>query len=142
EGAVQLTAHGPLEQARHRLAIVDPDTRAAVAPGKVGEIWAKGAGLATGYYSQPDPTAATFQARTADGDGPWLRTGDLGFEHNGALYLSGRARNLLIVRGRNVHLEDVEDTVADAAAGYQPTGIAVAAAELDHSEQLIAFVES
>ncbi|MBX6766859.1 MAG: fatty acyl-AMP ligase, partial [Actinomadura rubrobrunea] len=97
--------------------IVDPDTRRPVPPGRVGEIWIGGPGLPAGYWENPEATEETFGARTVGGDpddGPYLRSGDLGFVHEGELYVTGRLKDVLIVAGRNHYPQDIEATAEDA----------------------------
>ncbi|MDX3117919.1 fatty acyl-AMP ligase [Streptomyces scabiei] len=85
------------------------DEQGAVLPdGATGEIWLRGPSAAKGYWGRPDVTEETFHARTADGDGPYLRTGDLGAVVDGELYVTGRTKDLLIVHGRNLYPHDIE----------------------------------
>src|SRR5262249_44590523 len=75
------------------IAIVDPHTVRICPPGQVGEIWVVGSHVATGYWNRPEDSALVFEARLADtGDGPFLRTGDLGFQNDGRLYVIGRLK--------------------------------------------------
>lgn len=99
--------------------IVDPVTSRPLDDGHIGEIWVGGDSVADGYLGDPQATADTFAATTADGDGPFLRTGDLGFFQHGELYVTGRAKDLIIVNGRNIHPQDIErlSETADPAAG-------------------------
>src|SRR5262249_5041367 len=97
--------------------IVDPHTRHEVAreDGQtgVGEVWVRWPGVALGYYNNAELTAAVFEARIADTEeGPFLRTGDLGFLDEGTLYLTGRLKEMMIFWGRNVYPQDIEQTVA------------------------------
>jgi myxalamid-type polyketide synthase MxaB len=95
-----------------RLTIVDPATRTECAPDRVGEIWLTGPGVAQGYWRHPEETAATFQAKLADGgEECYLRTGDLGFVHEGDLFIAGRLKDLIVVNGLNHHPQDIELTV-------------------------------
>ena len=94
-----------------RVAIVDPETRTSCAAGELGEIWVAGASLAAGYWGRPDETAETFGATLADsGEGPFLRTGDLGLVHDGELFVADRRKDVIVVRGRNHHPHDIERT--------------------------------
>ncbi|HEY9858613.1 MAG TPA: fatty acyl-AMP ligase, partial [Candidatus Obscuribacterales bacterium] len=89
--------------------IVQPDTCLSCAPDQVGEIWVSGSSVGKGYWNRSQETQETFQAYVADtGAGPFLRTGDLGFLHQGELYITGRAKDLIIVRGRNLYPQDLE----------------------------------
>ncbi|MFF8403454.1 fatty acyl-AMP ligase [Streptomyces sp. NPDC015684] len=109
--------------------IVDPETARTLAPGRVGEIWLRGASVADGYWARPDATAETFGARTAEEAGPagggWLRTGDLGALSDGQLYVTGRLKEMILVNGRNIYPHDVE-AAARAADPVLGTGAAFA----------------
>lgn len=95
-----------------RVAIVDPDTGVECGAGREGEIWVAGPGVAQGYWKRPDATEAVFRAHVSGtADGPYLRTGDLGFLDDGELYVIGRVKDLIIVRGQNHHPEDIESTI-------------------------------
>ncbi|WP_284466951.1 fatty acyl-AMP ligase [Actinomadura madurae] len=101
--------------------IVDPRTRRRLPDGAVGEIWLRGAPMGRGYWNRPELRAEVFEARLADEDaGPagtgWLRTGDLGAVVNGELFVTGRLKEMMIVYGRNIYPQDVEQ----AARGDQP----------------------
>jgi acyl-CoA synthetase (AMP-forming)/AMP-acid ligase II len=102
------------------VAIVDPDTRRALTPGRIGEIWVRGPHVPTGYWNNPAASAETFHA-VIDGDPdtrPHLRTGDLGFvDESGEVYVTGRRKDLLIVRGRNLYPQDLERAAQRAYAG-------------------------
>lgn len=101
--------HGFRDQA---LRIVDPGRWTLAGDGRVGEIWLKSRSIARGYWNRPVETAETFQAYTTDtGEGPFLRTGDLGFVRDGRLYITGRIKELIIINGVNHYPQDVEDTV-------------------------------
>ncbi|MFO0843084.1 MAG: fatty acyl-AMP ligase [Gemmataceae bacterium] len=92
--------------------IVDPDARTPCPDGAVGEVWIAGPSVGAGYWGRPDETAQTFRASLADtGEGPFLRTGDLGFVSDGELFLTGRIKDVIILRGRNHHPQDIEETV-------------------------------
>jgi acyl-CoA synthetase (AMP-forming)/AMP-acid ligase II len=94
------------------LLIVDPDTRRERAPGEVGEIWVAGAHVAHGYWRHPAASADTFGGILADtGAGPFLRTGDIGFVLDGELFISGRIKDVIIIRGQNHYPQDIEATV-------------------------------
>ncbi|WP_163569650.1 AMP-binding protein [Fodinicola feengrottensis] len=105
-----------------RLEIVDPADRVALPPDTVGEVWVAGPSVVRGYWGgAADPSLG---ARLGDDPTPFLRTGDLGFVHNGLLYLSGRIKDLLIVRGRNVQPHEVEDAAQAAHRLIRPGGCA------------------
>jgi acyl-CoA synthetase (AMP-forming)/AMP-acid ligase II len=95
-----------------RVAIVDPQTLRERPPGNVGEIWISGDNIAVGYWNNPDATRTHLRGRLPNGDeGPFLRTGDLGFFHEGELFVTGRLKDLIIIRGRNIHPQDIESSV-------------------------------
>ena len=95
-----------------RVIIVDPETRLECAADRVGEIWVSGGSVAHGYWGAPELSAETFAATLADsGEGPFLRTGDLGFLHSGELFVTGRRKDLIIIRGTNHYPNDIELTV-------------------------------
>lgn len=94
------------------LRIVDPESGAECGPGEVGEIWLAGDHVTAGYWRRPAETAATFGA-TLQGRS-YLRTGDLGTVHDGELYVVGRRKDVVIIRGRNYHPHDIEATVRAA----------------------------
>ncbi|MBR7673000.1 fatty acyl-AMP ligase [Streptomyces daliensis] len=99
--------------------IVDHTTTRPLGEGHVGEIWVRGDSVTNGYLNNPQATVEHFAATTAEGDGPYLRTGDLGFLQEGQLYVTGRAKDLIIVNGRNIHPQDVErlSETTDPATG-------------------------
>ncbi len=79
--------------------------------GQVGELWLRGPNITAGYWQRPEETREIFGATLAQGDGPWLRTGDLAFLHQGELFICGRKKDLIIVRGRNLYPQDIEHSV-------------------------------
>ncbi len=110
-GAATLVGCGR-PQGGQQVIIVDPDTRRPCAADEVGEIWVAGPSVAQGYWGSPEKTAEAFSAYLADtGRGPFLRTGDLGFLRSGELFVTGRRKDLIIIRGSNHYPEDIEITV-------------------------------
>jgi 8-amino-7-oxononanoate synthase len=125
-----------------KIVIADPDTLGACPAGQIGEIWVRGPSMAQGYWRQPEATAATFQARLADtGEGPFLRTGDLGFIVDGELFVTGRVKDLIIVHGVNYHPQDIERTVQQSHSRLRPDCGAVFTVEADGNEQLVLVQE-
>jgi acyl-CoA synthetase (AMP-forming)/AMP-acid ligase II len=106
------------------IVIVDPETLQVLPDGQVGEIWQSGGSVTAGYWGKPELTQETFGARTADGDGPFMRTGDLGFLIEGELFVSGRLKDLIIIRGRNYYPHDIETAVYEDRASLRPGGAA------------------
>lgn len=99
--------------ASERVLVVDPKTRRRCSEGIEGEIWVAGPHVAQGYWRRPGETRAAFNAYLNDnGDGPFLRTGDLGFLLDGQLYVNGRLKELIILHGKNHYPQDIEATVA------------------------------
>lgn len=104
------------------VAVVDPDTGLQAGPDRVGEVWVAGPTVADGYWKRPEETEWVFRARLAGhGDQDFLRTGDLGFLRDGELYVTGRVKDVMVVRGRNHHPQDVEQTAESAHPGLRPT---------------------
>jgi acyl-CoA synthetase (AMP-forming)/AMP-acid ligase II len=108
DGARVLVGSGQtlLEQ---RIVIADPETLSRCRPDEVGEVWVSGPSVARGYWNLPEETERTFNAYLSDtGEGPFLRTGDLGFLHHEQLFVTGRIKDLIIVYGRNLYPQDIE----------------------------------
>ena len=140
------------------IAIVDPETRRRTAADRVGEIWVSGGSVAHGYWNRAAATARDFRARLEDkharledrharledkgyGDRTYLRTGDLGFVLDGELFVTGRLKDLLILRGRNLYPQDVELTAEKAHPALRPGGAAAFSIEIDGEEQLVVAAE-
>ena len=96
--------------------IVDPESLRTVADGGIGEIWVRGAGVAGGYWRDRTATAEVFDAVTADGEGGFLRTGDLGTLLDGRLHVTGRLKDVIVVGGRNLYPQDLEHAVQQISA--------------------------
>ncbi len=129
-----------------RIEIVDPASLRPAQAGAIGEIWVQGSGVADGYWNDPEATAETFGWRMAgDGEqgGPghgaagFLRTGDLGFTTGGELFVVGRLKELVIVRGRNIYPGDIEATVQASHVSLRPGCGAAFAVETDDGEALV-----
>ena len=117
--------------------IVDPEPLNVLAEDQVGEIWLRSASVASGYHNRPVVTAEQFRAQTSDGEGPYLRTGDLGLLHDGELYVTGRLKDLLIANGRNLYPQDIEEFVQDvhpAVAGSRGCAVSV---DVNDAERLV-----
>ncbi|HEX4962422.1 MAG TPA: SDR family NAD(P)-dependent oxidoreductase [Thermoanaerobaculia bacterium] len=121
--------------------IADPETGARCAPGTVGEIWIAGPSVAQGYWNRPEETQATFQAYLTDGGGPFLRTGDLGYLHEGELFVTGRSKDLIIIRGQNHYPQDVERTVEGSHAALRAASGAAFSVEAGGEERLVVVQE-
>jgi acyl-CoA synthetase (AMP-forming)/AMP-acid ligase II len=137
----QLVSLGPPVGVR-RMAIVEPATRTALPEGVVGEVWLAGPDMASGYWQRPEESARVFGARLAGtGDGPFLRTGDLGAIHNGELYLTGRIKDTIIVAGRNYHPQDIELTAESVGDPVRRGGTAAVAIDRPDGECLVVLAE-
>ncbi len=122
--------------------IVDPHTFQVIESGGIGEIWVQSPSVGQGYWQAAVPTANTFGGMTADGQGPFLRTGDLGFLHEGQLYVSGRIKDMIIVRGVNRYPQDIEQTVERASQAVQAGAVAAFAMNFQDREQLVVVAET
>ncbi len=125
------------------VAIVDPHTRRRCGQGQVGEIWIAGPAVARGYWNREHEGAATFDARLADdaAGAAYLRSGDLGFIADGQLYVTGRRKDVIIIRGRNHYPQDLERTAEQAHPALCRSGGAVFALDGQDEEQLVVVHE-
>src|SRR5690554_5866741 len=139
-GNLVLTSSGS-SCAPQELRIVHPDTLTTLADTHVGEIWLAGDHIGQGYWQQPTLSEQVFNAYTAEGDGPFLRTGDLGSLIGGELFVTGRIKDLLIIRGNNHYPQDIELTVMQAAEGVQAEHTAAFTIEHDEQEKLVIVQE-
>jgi acyl-CoA synthetase (AMP-forming)/AMP-acid ligase II/alkylation response protein AidB-like acyl-CoA dehydrogenase len=125
--------------------VVDPADGRELPAGRVGEIWIRGGSVALGYWNRPEETERTFRATTATGDGPFLRTGDLGALRAGELYVTGRLKEMIIVHGRNLYPHDIEREMRelDPAFGELPTAVfgCRAAGPTSGAEEIVAVQE-
>ncbi len=113
--------------------IVNAETRRPCRADEIGEIWVRSASVAQGYFRRPEETLHTFGGRLADGgEGPFLRTGDMGFIHDGGLHVTGRIKDMLIVNGKNFYPHDIELTVGMSHAALEHG--AGAAFPVEHAE--------
>jgi len=118
------------------IVIVDPATHVPCPSDAIGEIWVAGPQVGAGYWHRPAETTTVFAARLPDGRGPYLRTGDLGFLDDGLLYVTGRLKDLIVVRGRNHYPQDIERTSSAAHPSLRPGGAAAFALAEDGEERL------
>jgi amino acid adenylation domain-containing protein len=118
--------------------IVDPEELRHCGPDVVGEIWLADPSIAKGYWNKPEDTNQTFGAHLpATGEGPFLRTGDLGFIKDGELFVTGRLKDLIIIRGRNLYPQDIEHTAAQSHPYLRPNSGAAFSIEKDGEERLV-----
>ncbi|MFM7406467.1 MAG: AMP-binding protein [Cuspidothrix sp.] len=140
-------------QLEQKILIVDPETLTECPSDRVGEIWLSGASVTLGYWQNPTATQETFQAYLSDTQqglstspfdfaqdklrtSPFLRTGDLGFIHNGELFITGRLKDLIIIRGQNHYPQDIEQTVEQSHPALRMAGGAAFSVEVDGVERL------
>lgn len=125
-----------------RIMIVDPETATQCPPDRVGEIWVAGPHVAQGYWGRPEATQAAFQAYLHDtGDGPFLRTGDLGFMQQDSLVVTGRLKDLIIIDGRNHYPQDIELTAERSHSALRAGCSAAFSITVDGAEQLVVIAE-
>lgn len=131
--------HTWLEQ---EVAIANPETLTRVDDNGVGEIWVKGESVAKGYWNQPEKTKEIFQAYLADtGEGPFVRTGDLGFIQDDELFVTGRLKDVIIIRGQNHYPQDIELTVEKSHPALRAGCGAAFTVEVKNSERLVVVQE-
>lgn len=140
ESGTPLVSYGTPESPVVR--IVDPDTHAECPDGMLGEIWIMGENVCAGYWEKPQQSEDTFNAylsgdTTDVSPGPWLRTGDLGFTSEGELFIVGRIKDVVIVRGRNHYPDDIEATIQEIVNGR----VAAISVEGDYTEELVVVAE-
>lgn len=125
-----------------KIAIANPETLVNCQPGEVGEIWVSGSSIAQGYWRQPEITAATFDAYFQDTkEGPFLRTGDLGFIDQGELFFTGRLKDMIVIKGRNHYPQDIEKTAEETTSWIRPSCVASFSIDIQGEEKLIVLAE-
>ena len=121
--------------------IVSPESRQILHENEIGEIWVSTPGVGTGYWNKPVETEETFHANIGDGQKNFLRTGDLGFLQNGELYVTGRLKDLIIIRGVNKYPQDLESTVENCSSRLRTAGAAAFSVDRDGEEKLVVVCE-
>ncbi len=125
-----------------QIIIAHPEQLTRCLDGVIGEIWISGGNVAKGYWNRPEDTRRTFEAYLLDTEeGPFLRTGDLGFILDGQLYVTGRLKDMIIIRGSNHYPQDVEQTVEKSHPACQIGGGAVFSINVDGNEELVVVQE-
>jgi acyl-CoA synthetase (AMP-forming)/AMP-acid ligase II/acyl carrier protein len=124
-----------------RIVVVNPRTMTVETPSQVGEIWISGPSVTAGYFNKPELTERTFRAFLSDGRGPFLRTGDLGFISDGELFVTGRLKDLIILRGRNYYPHDIELTIERRCPGITSGGTAAFSIDRGGEERLVVAAE-
>jgi fatty acid CoA ligase FadD28 len=144
EAGTPLISYGPPISAQSPMVrIVDPETSIECPEGTPGEIWVYGDNVSDGYWGKPEDSERIFRATIVEPsegtpEGPWLRTGDRGFVHDGELFVVGRIKDLLIIYGRNHSPDDIEATVQEITKGR----VAAIAVPVGGTEQLVVVVET
>lgn len=142
-GARTLVGCGPALPG-FQLRIVDPDLRTPCAPGRIGEIWVAGPSVGAGYWGQPEATEERFGATLATGAADLtrhLRTGDLGFIHDGELFIAGRCKDLIISNGRNLYPQDIEQSAEAAHPNVRAGGSIAIPVDKGSKEAVVLLVE-
>ena len=129
-----------------QIAIVHPETRRRCASDQVGEIWVAGSGLGKGYWNQPETTEHSFHAYLTDTpndhpEGPFLRTGDLGFVYEGELFITGRLNDVLVFWGLNHYPAHLEHTVEACHPGFRANSAAAFAIPVEGRDRLVVAQE-
>ncbi|MEW6735066.1 MAG: amino acid adenylation domain-containing protein, partial [Acidobacteriota bacterium] len=126
----------------HKVIIVEPASLTECPPEQIGEIWVSGPSIAYGYWNKPVETKQTFQAYLANtGEGPFLRTGDLGFFYNDELFIAGRIKDIIIIRGRNYYPQDIEWTVEHSHSSLRQGCCAAFSIDIRDQERLVVVAE-
>lgn len=125
EMATEIIGYGPLDRPGRKIRIVDPAMQTVCPDGEIGEVWIAGPDIASGYWNRPEESARTFRATIANDATQYLRTGDLGVAFEGELFLVGRLKELIIIRGVNHFPQDIE---LDVEQGARTAGVLHAAA--------------
>ncbi|TQF72919.1 non-ribosomal peptide synthetase/type I polyketide synthase [Pseudoalteromonas luteoviolacea] len=122
----------------HQITIACPETKQRCLDGEIGEIWVKGNSVAKGYWNKPELSTEIFDAYIAgEEDGPYLRTGDLGFLHHQELFVTGRSKDVLIFRGKNYYPQDIELSVSESDPALDANGGAAFSITVGDEERLV-----
>lgn len=125
-----------------QIAIVHPETLTRCQADEVGEIWVSGPSVGQGYWNRPEETEQTFRVDLLDtGERSFLRTGDLGFLHDGELFVTGRVKDLIIIRGRNLYPQDIELTSERSHPALRLGSSAAFSVEVEGEERLVVVQE-
>jgi amino acid adenylation domain-containing protein len=126
----------------HKMIIVDSETKIKLPSGSIGEIWVSGPSVGSGYWNKPQDNNHLFQAFTSgEGEGPFLRTGALGFLHKDDLYITGRIKDLIIIHGLNYYPQDVEYVAGRSHSALSLAGGAAFTIEEDGGQELVVVHE-
>ncbi|HEX2979624.1 MAG TPA: AMP-binding protein, partial [Anaerolineaceae bacterium] len=138
--AVKLVSSGKTFSGQE-LRVVDPETLTECTAGRVGELWIRGPSVAQGYWNLPEESARTFNGFLANGQGPFLRSGDLAFIDQGECFITGRLKDLIILHGQNHYPQDLEAAVMSSQAGFLPNSGAAFSVDVAGEERLVVVQE-
>jgi len=142
EDDVQYIVSNGIPNMDTEIIIVNPDNSLKLEENRVGEIWVSGSTKTKGYWGKEKLTSETFTVSPAGMNDPrWLRTGDLGFLHQGELYITGRLKNLIIINGKNFYPQDIEKTVENSHPSIRKTCVAAVPLEVNYKESLCIIAE-
>ncbi|ACB50816.1 probable AMP-dependent synthetase and ligase [Crocosphaera subtropica ATCC 51142] len=128
--------------AEQTVIIVNPDTLTQCDDNEIGEIWVCGPSVAQGYWNRPEATEEAFKGYLKDTqEGPFLRTGDLGFILEEELFVTGRLKDLIIIRGKNHYPQDIELTTQRSHQALRPSCNAAFSVDIDNQEKLVIVQE-
>ncbi|MBQ4862211.1 non-ribosomal peptide synthase/polyketide synthase [Pseudoalteromonas sp. MMG013] len=140
DNVIELVACGQM-QSKHELIIVNPDTYEELSAGQVGEIWVRGPSLSRGYWKMDELNSQVFDQETTNTHKKgWYRTGDLGFTHNNELFIAGRLKDLLIIRGQNFYPQDLEWCAQSSHPELQKGGCAAISFSDEHGQEKLTLV--
>ncbi len=125
----------------HKLLIVCPDSMELLQEKNIGEIWISGDAVARGYWKEAELTKESFQAQLANGEGPFYRTGDLGFLYKNELFVTGRQKDLIIIHGKNHYPQDIEHSIEQLHPALRPGSCAAFSVDIGEEEQLVLVQE-
>ncbi|PEY73227.1 non-ribosomal peptide synthetase [Bacillus thuringiensis] len=143
-GSTTLVSSGQLKDDTQEILIVNPDTLNVYGDDEIGEIWIRGRSVAQGYWKREEQTIETFNARpsgTCETSPSYLRTGDLGFVKRGELFVTGRLKDLIIIRGRNYYPQDLEGAIQMSHPAIRNSNGAAFTVEIEGKEELIVVQE-
>ena len=124
-----------------KIVIADPKSFELCGDGQVGEIWVSSSSITKGYWNRPQQTKEIFDAHLTNGSGPFLRTGDLGFLLDGELFVTGRLKDTIVIRGQNYYPQDIELTVQKSHPALRPNSGAAFTIKLEGKERLVIVQE-
>lgn len=124
-----------------KVLIVDAISRVPCAEGVLGEIWIAGPSVSRGYFGRDAESDGTFRAQTHVGDGPYLRTGDLGVIREGELFVAGRSKEVIVVRGAKYYPQDIEHSAEHSHPALEPASVAAFGTTLEAGEAIVVTVE-